>query len=64
LSPADLPRTRTALDATAAGVPLHLYDPKHPPAVSWLFDTLATDVLDRLALARREAQGNQRRLLA
>jgi chromosome partitioning protein len=59
-----IPRNSAFLEAAAAGVPLHLYDPKQPPAVSWLFDTLATEVLDRLQLAPAEAQLRQRRFLA
>lgn len=60
-----IPRNTAFLDAAAAGVPLHLYDPKQPPAVSWLFDTLATEVLDRLQLAPAEPQHvRQRRFLA
>lgn len=62
-----IPRNPAFLDAAAAGLPLHLIDPKHPPAVSWLFDTLATEVVDRLALAlgSRESQvPQQRRFLA
>jgi chromosome partitioning protein len=59
-----IPRNSAFLDAAAAGVPLHFYDPKHPPAVSWLFDTLATEVLERLELARSEAQLSQQRFLA
>jgi chromosome partitioning protein len=58
-----IPRNPAFLDATAAGVPLHLYDPKNPPAVSWLFDTLATEVIDRLALGAREL-AQERRFLA
>jgi chromosome partitioning protein len=60
-----IPRNTAFLDAAEAGLPLHLYDPKHPPAVSWLFDTLATEVLERLALAEpTEALHRQRRFLA
>jgi cellulose biosynthesis protein BcsQ len=59
-----IPRNSAFLDAAAAGVPLHFYDPKHPPAVSWLFDTLATEVLERLELAPSEQQVRQRRFLA
>ncbi|HKP55823.1 MAG TPA: AAA family ATPase [Polyangiales bacterium] len=59
-----IPRNAAFLDSTAAGVPLHLYDLKHPPAVSWLFDTFAAEVLDRLALATNEVQIRQRRFLA
>jgi chromosome partitioning protein len=59
-----IPRNSAFLDAAAAGVPLHFYDPKHPPAVSWLFDTLATEVLERLEVAPSEAQLSQQRFLA
>lgn len=45
-----IPRHPAFLDASAAGIPLHLYDPQQPPAVTWLFDTLATEVMERLAL--------------
>ena len=38
------------LDATHAGVPLRNLDEFAPPAVAWLFDTLAGEVLDRLKL--------------
>jgi cellulose biosynthesis protein BcsQ len=38
------------LDATHAGVPLRNLDEYAPPAVAWLFDTLAGEVLDRLKL--------------
>jgi cellulose biosynthesis protein BcsQ len=55
-----IPRHTAFLDATAAGVPLHLCDPQQMPAVTWLFDTLATEVTDRLtpstpALPQRRA---------
>jgi chromosome partitioning protein len=59
-----VPRNPAFLDATAAGVPLHLYDPKHPPAVSWLFDTLASEVVERLKLTPNDAQQKQTRFLA
>jgi chromosome partitioning protein len=59
-----IPRNPAFLDSTAAGVPLHLYDPNHPPAVSWLFDTLATEVLDRLELSAASVKLPQRRFLA
>jgi cellulose biosynthesis protein BcsQ len=59
-----IPRNPAFLDATLAGVPLHYYDPKHPPAVSWLFDTLATEVVDRLSLSPHEAVVEERRFLA
>jgi chromosome partitioning protein len=38
------------LDATHAGVPLRNLDEVAPPAVAWLFDTLAAEVLERLKL--------------
>jgi chromosome partitioning protein len=41
------------LDATHAGVPLRNLDEYAPPAVAWLFDTLAGEVLDRLKLPVR-----------
>ncbi len=59
-----IPRNDAFLEANAMSVPLHMLDPKHPPAVSWLFDTLATEVLDRLSLSPREALAPQRRFLA
>jgi chromosome partitioning protein len=58
-----IPRNSAFLDAAAAGVPLHFYDPKHPPAVSWLFDTLATEVMERLEFESNEV-AIQRRFLA
>jgi cellulose biosynthesis protein BcsQ len=42
------------LDATHAGVPLRNLDEFAPPAVAWLFDTLAGEVLDRLKLQAPE----------
>jgi chromosome partitioning protein len=59
-----IPRSSAFLDAAEAGVPVHMYDPKHPPAVSWLFDTLAGEVMERLALEANELQVGQRRFLA
>lgn len=47
-----IPRHPAFLDATAAGVPLHLSDPQQIPAVTWLFDTLATEVTERLTPAK------------
>jgi chromosome partitioning protein len=43
-----IPRHTAFLDATAAGLPLHMCDPQQMPAVTWLFDTLATEVMERL----------------
>lgn len=45
-----IPRSDAFLDATQEGLPLRLLDDKNPPAVSWLFDTLATEISDRLGL--------------
>jgi len=59
-----IPRNPAFLDASAAGLPLQLYDPKHPPAVSFLFDTLATEVVDRLGLVPNEPRVRERRFLA
>jgi chromosome partitioning protein len=59
-----IPRNPAFLDATLAGVPLHLYDPEHPPSVSWLFDTLATEITDRLDLVLRETKTREYRFLA
>jgi chromosome partitioning protein len=47
-----IPRHTAFLDASAAGVPLHMFDPQQMPAVTWLFDTLATEVTDRIAPVR------------
>jgi hypothetical protein len=33
-------------------MPLHLSDPQQMPAVTWLFDTLASEVMERLGPAR------------
>lgn len=46
-----IPRHTAFLEATAAGVPLHLSSPERMPAVTWLFDTLAGEVLERLTPA-------------
>jgi chromosome partitioning protein len=46
-----IPRSTAFLDASAAGVPLHLYRQDHAPAVTSLFDTLAAEVSDRLNLS-------------
>jgi chromosome partitioning protein len=59
-----IPRNAAFLDATALGLPLHLYDPKQPPAVSWLFDTLASEVMERLGSQSRVAERQQRSFLA
>ena len=45
-----IPRSDAFLDATAEGLPLQLLDDRNPPAVSWLFDTLAGEITARLGL--------------
>jgi len=45
-----IPRSDAFLDATAEGLPLQLLDDRNPPAVSWLFDTLAGELTARLGL--------------
>jgi chromosome partitioning protein len=45
-----IPRSSAFLDASAAGVPLHLYRRDHAPAVTSLFDTLASEVAERLGI--------------
>lgn len=58
-----IPRSSAFLDASAAGVPLHLYRRDHAPAVTSLFDTLAAEVIDRLGLASSAGQQIQQRFL-
>lgn len=43
-------RHQAFLDATHAGVPLRNLDEYAPPAVAWLFDTLAGEITQRLKL--------------
>lgn len=45
-----LPKNPAFLDASEDGVPLHMFDESNPPAVAWLFDCLAREVVDRLQL--------------
>lgn len=45
-----IPRHVTFLDATHAGVPLRHLDEQAPPAIAWLFDTLAAELANRIAL--------------
>ena len=45
-----IPRHRAFLDASLAGVPLRHLNEKSPPAVAWLFDTLAAEITERLQL--------------
>ena len=47
-----IPRSDAFLTATEEGLPLRLLDDKNPPAVSWLFDTLASELTDRLSVSR------------
>lgn len=57
-----IPRHPAFLHASSDGVPLGLVDERNPPAVAWLFDGLASEVAERLALhAPRERR--PRRLL-
>lgn len=57
-----VPRHPAFLHASSEGVPLGLVDERNPPAVAWLFDGLASEVAERLALhAPRERR--PRRLL-
>lgn len=49
-----IPRHPAILDATAQGVPLRHLDENAPPAVAFLFDTLAAEVAQRLRLAAQE----------
>ena len=58
-----IPRSSAFLDASVAGVPLHLYREDHAPAVTSLFDTLAAEVSDRLRLSPSPAQQVQQRFL-
>lgn len=45
-----IPRSDAFLEATQEGLPLRLLDDQNPPAVSWLFDTLASELSQRLEL--------------
>ncbi|MFI5306003.1 MAG: AAA family ATPase [Polyangiales bacterium] len=49
-----IPRSPAFLEATEAGVPLRMIDEDSPPAVSWLFETLAAEALQRLRLSEPE----------
>jgi cellulose biosynthesis protein BcsQ len=46
----NIARHQAFLDATHAGVPLRNLDEYAPPAVAWLFDTLAGEITQRLKL--------------
>jgi cellulose biosynthesis protein BcsQ len=54
-----IPRSDAFLEATAEGLPLRLLDELNPPAVSWLFDTLASEISGRLELAVAERKPRQ-----
>jgi cellulose biosynthesis protein BcsQ len=54
-----IPRSDAFLDATEEGVPLRLLDEENPPAVSWLFDTLAGEITERLGLEVPERKPRQ-----
>lgn len=45
-----IPRSGAFLDASGEGLPVRLMDDNSPPAVSWLFDTLAAEVTQRVGL--------------
>jgi cellulose biosynthesis protein BcsQ len=49
-----IPRHRAFLDATQAGLPLRHLDEAAPPAVAFLFDNLAAEVVERLRLGAVE----------
>ncbi|MEY2930495.1 MAG: chromosome partitioning protein ParA [Pseudomonadota bacterium] len=54
-----IPRSDAFLEATEEGLPLRLLDELNPPAVSWLFDTLASEISARLALTVAERKPRQ-----
>lgn len=56
-----IPRHRAFLDATQQGVPVRHMDEQAPPAVAFLFDNLAAEVVERLQLGSVERR--PRRLL-
>jgi chromosome partitioning protein len=51
-----IPRHQAFLDASFAGVPLRHLNESAPPAVAWLFDTLAAEIAERLKLPEVTAQ--------
>jgi len=51
-----IPRHPAFLDATQEGVPLRQLDESAPPPVAFLFDNLAGEIAERLALRRVEAK--------
>jgi len=54
-----IPRSDAFLEATEEGLPLRLLDDRNPPAVSWLFDTLASEITTRLGLEVAERKPRQ-----
>ena len=54
-----IPRSDAFLTATEEGLPVRLLDDRNPPAVSWLFDTLASELTDRLGLEVPERKPRQ-----
>jgi len=54
-----IPRHNAILEATAQGVPIRNLDENSPPAVAFLFDTLAAEVAQRLRLTSVEARPQQ-----
>jgi chromosome partitioning protein len=53
-----IPRSPVFLEASEIGLPLRMLDEHNPPAVAWLFEMLATEVIERLHLTvpERKAQ--------
>jgi cellulose biosynthesis protein BcsQ len=49
-----IPRSAAFLEASEIGLPLRMLDERNPPAVSWLFEMLAAEVIDRLRLSATE----------
>lgn len=58
-----LPKNPAFVDATLEGTPLQFVDEEAPPAVSFLFDSLAEEVTNRLALPSQTRRRKPRRLL-
>lgn len=58
-----LPKNPAFLDAAYEGTPVSFVDEDAPPAVSFLFDSLAEEVVDRLALPAPAKSRKPRRLL-
>lgn len=54
-----IPRSDSFLEASEEGLPLRLLDEHNPPAVSWLFDTLASEISDRIGLPVAERKARQ-----